>query len=113
MLAIESRYSKVVVDVQNRNFTIQVLRFDNGCFVSISEDQDKIGGMLASIGTDSIPISNTIIPAKSESLFLKLISERISSSIKGINIISTFIPQELDSKTANTLMSKIKEIVEK
>jgi hypothetical protein len=44
---------------------------------------------------------------------LKLISERISSSIKGINIISTFIPQELDSKTANTLMSKIKEIIEK
>ena len=113
MLAIESRYSKVVVDVQNRNFTIQVLRFDNGCFVSISEDQDKIGGMLASIGTDSIPISNTIIPAKSESLFLKLISERLSSIIKGINIISAYIPQELDSKTANTLLDKIKEIVEK
>ena len=112
-MAIESRYSKVVVDVQNRNFTIQVLRFDNGCFVSISEDQDKIGGMLASIGTDSIPISNTIIPAKSESLFLKLISERLSSIIKGINIISAFIPQELDNKTANTLMNKIKEIIEK
>jgi hypothetical protein len=113
LLAIESRYSKVVIDVQNRNFTIQVLRFDNGCFVSISEDQDKIGGMLASIGTDSIPITNTIIPAKSESLFLKLISERLSSIIKGINIISAFIPQELDNKTANILMNKIKEMIEK
>ena len=112
-MATESRYSKAVIDVDNRNFTIQVLRFDNGSFVSITEHQDKIGGLLASLGTDSIPVSNIIIPAKSESLFLKLISERISSSINGINIISTFIPQELDSKTANTLMSKIKEIVEK
>jgi len=112
-LATESRYSKTVIDVDSRNFTIQILRFDNGSFVSITEHQDKIGGLLASLGTDSIPVSNIIIPAKSESLFLKLISERISSSINGINIISTFIPQELDSKTANTLMSKIKEIVEK
>ena len=112
-MAIESRYSKVVFDVDNRNFTIQVLRFDNGSFVSITEHQDKIGGVLASIGTDSIPVSSTIIPAKSESLFLKLVSERISSIIKGINIISAFIPQELDSKIANALMSKIKEIIEK
>jgi hypothetical protein len=112
-LAIESRYSKSVIDVDNRNFTLQVLRFDNGSFVSITENQEKIGGILASIGTDSIPVSYTVIPAKSESLFLKLISERLSSIIKGINIVSTFIPQELDRKTANTLIDRIKEIVEK
>ncbi len=112
-MAIESRYSKSVIDVDNRNFTLQVLRFDNGSFVSITENQEKIGGILASIGTDSIPVSYTVIPAKSESLFLKLISERLSSIIKGINIVSTFIPQELDRKTANTLIDRIKEIVEK
>ena len=112
-MATESRYSKAVIDVDNRNFTIQVLRFDNGSFVSITENQDKIGGMLASIGTDSIPVTNTIIPAKSESLFLKLVSEQLSSIIKGINIVSAFIPQELDGKTASTLMAKIKEIMEK
>ena len=112
-MATESRYSKTVIDVDSRNFTIQILRFDNGSFVSITENQDKIGGMLASIGTDSIPVTNTIIPAKSESLFLKLVSEQLSSIIKGINIVSAFIPQELDGKTASTLMAKIKEIMEK
>ena len=112
-MAIESPHSKVAIDIDNRSFMIQVLRFDNGCFVSITEGQDKIGGMVASIGTDPIPISNTIIPAKFESLFLRLVSERLSSIIKGINIISAYIPQELDSKTANTLLDKIKEIVEK
>jgi len=50
---------------------------------------------------------------QSESLFLKLISEQLSSIISGINIISAFIPKELENKTAKTLIAKIKEIVEK
>ena len=109
----ESRFSKTVIDVDNRSFTVQVLLFENGSFVSITEGQEKIGGLTASIGTDSGPIATSIIPAKSESLFLKLISEQLSSIISGINIISTFIPKELENKTAKTLIAKIKEIVEK
>jgi hypothetical protein len=31
----------------------------------------------------------------------------------GINIISAFIPKELENKTAQILIAKIKEIVEK
>jgi hypothetical protein len=69
--------------------------------------------LTASIGTNTIPIITSIIPAKSESLFLKLISEQLSSIISGINIISAFIPKELENKTAKTLIAKIKEIVEK
>ena len=110
----EPRFSKTVIDVDKRSFTVQILLFDNGSFVSITEGQEKIGGLTASIGTGSVPIITSIIPASpTDSLFLKLISERISSSIKGINIISTFIPQKLGSRTANALMSKIKEIVKK
>ena len=113
LLPSESRFSKTVIDVDNRSFTVQVLVFDNGSFVSITEGQEKIGGLTASIGTGSVPITTSIIPAKSESLFLKLISEQLSSIISGINIISTFIPKELENKTAKTLIAKIKEIVEK
>ena len=109
----ESRFSKTVIDIDNRSFTIQVLLFDNGSFVSITEGQENIGGLMASIGTSSMPITTSIIPAKSESLFLKLISEQISSMITGVNIISAFIPKELENKTAKTLIAKIKEIVEK
>jgi len=89
---------------------IQVLRFDNGSFVSITEGQEKIGGMLASIATEPVPSTVTIIPPKSESIFLKIY---LSSITKGINIVSAFIPQELDTKTTKVLMTKIKEIIEK
>ena len=109
----EPRFSKTVIDIDNRSFTIQVLLFDNGSFVSITEGQENIGGLMASIGTGSMPITTSIIPAKSESLFLKLISEQISSMITGINIISAFIPKELENKTAKTLIAKIRDIVEK
>ena len=109
----ESRFSKTVVDIDKRSFTIQILLFDNGSFVSITEGQEKIGGLTTSIGANTIPITASIIPAKSESLFLKLISEQLSSIIAGINIISAFIPKELENKTAKTLIAKIKEIVEK
>jgi len=74
----ESRFSKTVVDIDKRSFTIQILLFDNGSFVSITEGQEKIGGLTASIGINPIPITTSISPAKAESLFLKLISERLS-----------------------------------
>ena len=112
-MAGELRFSKTVVDIDKRSFTIQILLFDNGSFVSITEGQEKIGGLIASIGTGSVPITTSIIPAKSESLFLKLISEQLSSIIPGINLVSAFIPKELENKTAKTLITKIKEIVEK
>ena len=109
----ESRFSKTVIDIDNRSFTIQVLLFDNGSYVSITEGQEKIGGLTASIGTGTVPITTSIIPAKSESLFLKLMSEQLASIIAGINIVSAFIPKELENKTAKTLIAKIKEIIEK
>jgi len=112
-LPSESRFSKAVIEIDNRSFTIQVLLFDNGSFVSITEGQEKIGGLTASVGTDSVPISTSIIPAKSESLFLKLMSEQLSSIITGINIVSAFIPKNLENNTAKILIAKIREIVEK
>ncbi len=109
----ESRFSKTVIDIDNRSFTIQVLLFDNGSYVSITEGQEKIGGLTASIGTGTVPITTSIVPAKSESLFLKLMSEQLSSIITGINIVSAFIPKELENKTAKILIAKTREIVEK
>ena len=109
----ESRFSKTVIDVDNRSFTVQVLLLENGSFVSITEGQEKIGGLTASVGTGTVPITTSIIPAKTESLFLKLMSEQLSSIITGINIVSAFIPKDLENRTAKILIAKIREIVEK
>jgi hypothetical protein len=68
--------------------------------------------MVVSLTTGQNPITTTVIPSKSESLFLKLIAERISTSMHGIAIVSTFVQKELDPDTTKALMTEIIEIIQ-
>ena len=108
----DSRYTSRVVNVEDRAFKIQVINFENGNFISVSEGSEKIGSMMASIGTGFIPATTTIIPGKTSPLFLKLISEQISASTKGIAIVSAFVEKELKPETTKALMNSILEIVQ-
>ncbi len=88
------------------------MKFENGYFVSISEGFDKIGSMVVSLATGPTPVTTTVIPSRSESLFLKLTAERISTRMKGIAIVSAFIQKELDPNTAKTIMTEIMEMIQ-
>ncbi len=101
-----------MVHLEGRSFSLQIQKFENGFFVSVTEGSNKIGSLVASLATGPTPITTTIIPSRSESLFLKLIAERISSRMHGIALVSTFIQKELDTNTAKTLMSEIMEMIE-
>lgn len=96
----------------NRNFFLQSISFDNGNFVSVSEGSQKIGSMVVSIGTGPSAITTTVIPAKTDFLFLKLTAEKISTSIKGISIVSLFATRELGNDTAKILMREIMEMIQ-
>ena len=100
-----------MVDVENRNFIIQVLKFDNGNFISVSEDSEKLGSMVVSLSKDPTPITTTVIPAKTASFFLKLTAEKMSTVAKGIVIVSGNIKSELKPETVKTLMSEIMDTV--
>ena len=101
-----------MVNLESRSFSLQIQKFENGYFVSITEGSNKLGSMVVSLATGPTPITTTIIPSRSESLFLKLIAERISTRIRGIALVSTFIQKQLEPDTAKTLMSEIMEMVE-
>ena len=105
-------FSKKTIGLEGRNFSLQILKFDNGSFVSVSENSSKIGSMVVSLNAGQNTITTTVIPSKSESLFLKLVAEKISYKMHGIAIVSTFIQKELDSDTAKVLMTEIMEIIE-
>ena len=68
--------------------------------------------MVVSLATGPTPITTTIIPSRTESIFLKLIAERISTRMRGIALVSTFTQKELDPNTAKALMSEIMEMVD-
>jgi hypothetical protein len=105
-------FSQKTVNLGDRTFSLIILKFDNGYFVSISEGKSNLGSMVVSLTMGQNPITTTVIPSKSESLFLKLVAEKISSNIHGIAIVSTYIQKEMDSETAKVLMSEIMEIVQ-
>ncbi|WP_428325894.1 proteasome assembly chaperone 4 [Nitrosopumilus sp.] len=101
-----------LVNLEGRNFSLSIQKFDNGYFISVSEGSNKIGSMVASMATGPTPITTTIIPSRSESLFLKLVAERISTRMRGIVLVSAFIQKELEPNTAKDLMSEIMEMIE-
>ena len=107
-----SGFSQKVVNLEGRTFFLQILKLENGYFVSVTEGTNKIGSMVVSLATGPTPITTTIIPSRNESLFLKLVAEQISTRIRGVALVSTFIQKELESTTAKALMSEIIEMVD-
>ena len=105
-------FSQKTVSLEGRNFSLQIQKFDNGFFVSVSEGTNKLGSMVVSLATGPTPITTTIIPSKTESLFLRLTAERISTRMKGIAIVSAFIQKELEPGTAKALMTEIMEMIQ-
>ena len=99
--------NKKTIVYENRTFLVNFLNFENGMIISISETSFKIGPMLISISSGPVPSTSVIIPTKSEELFLKLLSEKISSFLKGICIVTGNFEKPLDNETTKQLMHEI------
>ena len=98
------------VDVDQRKFLVEMLRFDNGNFVSVTEGAKKIGPMVAAIGSGPVPTTAIIIPARTESLFLKLTAEKLSTITKGISIVTIAVTKELNPNSTKMLIDEIMEM---
>jgi hypothetical protein len=104
-------YKKKTVHVDHREYLVQIVPFDNGNFISITEGKEKIGTLVVSIGSGGRTSTATVIPSKSETIFLKMVSERVASSCNGICIFSLSIQKELDLDSMKVLMNEVMEII--
>ena len=102
-------YTKKLVDINERSFLVQILNYDNGNFFSVTEGSENIGGMIVSINSGPMPSTSTIIPPKSESLFLKLVSEKIAYVRQGMCLITGNFEKSLDKEITKQLMDIILE----
>ena len=93
---MEPGYNTKTVVYDDRTFLVNMLNFENGLVISISENSPKIGPMLISIGSGPVLSTSIIIPTKSEDLFLKLLAEKISSFLKGICLVTANFEKPLD-----------------
>ena len=90
---------------------VQIVPFNNGDFISITEGKEKIGTVVVSISSTGRTSTATVIPSKSETTFLKMVSERVASTINGICIFSLNIQKELELDSMKVLMNDIMEII--
>jgi len=90
---------------------VQLVPFDNGDFISITEGKEKIGTIVVSISSAGRTSTATVVPSKSETTFLKMVSERVASTINGICIFSLSIQKELELDSMKVLMNNVMEIV--
>jgi hypothetical protein len=90
---------------------VQIVPFDNGDFISITEGKEKIGTIVVSISSAGRTSTATVIPSKSETTFLKMVSERVASTINGICIFSLSVQKELELDSMKVLMNDIMEII--
>jgi hypothetical protein len=104
-------YKKKTVTVNQREFLVQIVPFDNGNFISITEGKEKIGTLVVSIGSTGRTSTATVIPSKSETIFLKMVSERVASTTNGICIFSLNIQKELELDSMKALMNEVMEII--
>ena len=102
-------YTKKLVNINERSFLVQILNYDNGNFISVTKNLEKIGGMIVSINSGPVPSTSTIIPPKSEALFLKLISEKIAYVRQGMCLITGNFEKPLEKEATKQLMDIILE----
>ncbi|MGI0094869.1 MAG: hypothetical protein ACREA8_12335 [Nitrosotalea sp.] len=104
-------YTKKTVKVNQRDFLVQIVPYDNGNFISISEGKERIGTLVVSISSGGRVSTAAVIPSKSDTLFLKMVSERVASTMNGICIFSLNIEKDLDLDSMKVLMNELMEIV--
>ncbi|MDI1494901.1 MAG: hypothetical protein K8823_207 [Cenarchaeum symbiont of Oopsacas minuta] len=106
-------FSSKIVYASDRTFSIRIIDFENGRFVSISEGtgRPRLGSIFASVATGPVPATTSVIPAKGDEIFLKMVAERTSATVQGISVVSANFIRELDAESAKTLMGEIAEAV--
>ena len=97
------------MNINERSFLVQILNYENGNFISVTEGSENIGGMIVSINSGPVPSTSTIIPPKSDALFLKLVSERIAYTRQGMCLVTGNFEKALDKEITKQLMNAILE----
>ena len=95
-----------------RKFILNILNFDNGYFISVSENEPKLGSISISLSVTNKPNTARVIPDKNDQLFIDTLSTRISLMKNGICIISLHTKNKLHLDDMKLINEKILSMVE-
>ena len=91
----------------SRNFLLNVMFFQNGCFVIITEGPPRIGAVSMAISASNKVSIAKVIPSKYDSIFLNTLAEKISSMINGISLVSLQSRRQLELDDMKAIMEEV------
>lgn len=103
---------EITSNISNRKFLFRLLKFENGYFISISEDKLRIKSISVSLATSNHTNTAKVIQDIHDQLFIDTLSKRISLMINGICIISFFTINKLQFDDMKTINDKILKAIE-
>jgi hypothetical protein len=107
---MEDKDDMLVKDIQiddKRTIYIKSIFFENGCFIIISENSNRIGSVTMASSLSNKVTSAIVIPSKFDSFFINSIAQRIALMLNGICLVSLHIKTPLDVKSMKTIMEEI------
>jgi len=111
---MEDKDDVVVKDIKiddKRIVHIKSIFFENGCFIIISENSNRIGSVTMASTLSNKVTSAIVIPSKFDSIFIKSIAQRISLMVNGICLVSLHIKTPLDVRGMKTIMGEILNMI--
>lgn len=103
---------EIYSNISKRKFLLYILKFDNGYFISISEEKLRIGSIAVSLTTANQTNIAKVIPDKNDQLLIDSLSKRISLMTNGICIISLFSKDKLHLEDMKTINNRILKAIE-
>ena len=94
-----------------RTFTLKCVSFENGLFIVVAEGANRIGSLTVSISSSNKSNTATVIPNRYNSMFINTISEKVSSMVNGICVVSLYNAKQLNLEDMKAIMGEIMNII--
>jgi hypothetical protein len=107
----EVKESNIVSSSTGRNFLLQTIFFQNGCFVMINESEQRIGAISVAISISNKVNVAKVIPSKYDSIFINTVAEKISSMMNGICLVSLHSKSQLQLDDMKAIMGEVMNII--
>ena len=99
--------NKIVSESTGRDFSLCTIFFQNGCFITITEGEPRIGAVSMAISASNKVSTAKVIPSKYDSIFINTVAEKVSSMINGISLVSLHCKSQLQLDDMKAIMGEV------
>jgi hypothetical protein len=104
-------YVQRQVSSGNRSFLLEAHFYSNGCFLSISEGERRMGAISVALSSSSNTSAVKVIPSRHDPLFANTVAEKVASMMNGICAVSFHANSQLRLEDMKAIMGEVMNIV--